>query len=126
MGSASNVLSETADVFRGLYTTKINEEQGMSKIDPETGQPVRAIPKYFTRTDKEVRQLSTDLNRVGALWIKALLDYEKADSLEDTFKVLLEVEKAKGSLMLDENNQVIFDSSMNPKVNKNENKMQIL
>jgi hypothetical protein len=31
MGSASNVLSETAD-FRGLYTTKINEEQGMSKL----------------------------------------------------------------------------------------------
>lgn len=121
-GQTSNVLTETMDVFKGLYTTKINEEQGLSKTDPETGEPIRTIPKYFTRTDKDVKQLSTDLNKIGAMWIKSLLDYEKAANLDDTFHAMMAVENAKGSLMLNERNEVIFDESDNPRVNKNENK----
>ncbi len=122
LGTTSDFGSESMDIFKGLFTSKINENQAFSKIDPETGEPIKSIPKYFTTTDKTTQQLSTDLNKVGSLWIKALLDYEKATSLEDTFNVLLEVEKAKGSLLLNEKNEVIFDEHDKPKVSKDESK----
>jgi hypothetical protein len=120
-GQTSDVLGETGDFFKGLYSSRINEEQSMSKIDPETGKVKKVIPKYFTKTDKAVNQLSTDLNKMGTLWIKALLDYEKSLNLEDTLQTLLAVENAKGSLVLDENGSVQFDSSNKPIV-QNENR----
>jgi hypothetical protein len=110
-GQTSDILGEAWDSFKGLYSTKINEEQSLSKIDPETGKVRKTIPKYFTKTDKATNQLSTDLNKVGSLWIKALLDYEKSINLEDTLQTLLAVEKAKGSLKTDEKGNVIFDDS---------------
>lgn len=117
-GNTSDILGETGDFFKGLYTTRINEQQNLSKIDPETGRVKKQIPKYFTKTDKATNQLSTDLNKVGTLWIKALLDYESATNLEDTLQTLLAVEKAKGSLILDENGSVQFDSSNRPLIQK--------
>jgi hypothetical protein len=121
-GKTSDVIAEAGDFFKGLYSTNINEEQNLSKIDPETGKVKKQIPKYFTKTDKTYNQLSTDLNKVGSLWIKALLDYESAINMEDTLQTLLAVENAKGSLTLDENGTVQFDSSNEPilqKENKN-------
>jgi hypothetical protein len=125
-GNTSNVLGETGDFFKGLYKTTINEQQNLSKIDPETGKVKKQIPKYFTKTDKATNQLSTDLNKVGTLWIKALLDYESATNLEDTLQTLLAVEKAKGSLILDENGSVQFDSSNRPLIQKENNNAKIL
>lgn len=113
-GQTTNLLDETKDFFKGLYSTNINEEQNLSKIDPETGEVRKEIPKYFTKTDKSYSQLSTDLNKVGTLWIKALLDYENAVNMEDTLQAMLAVEKAKGSLIQDENGYVQFDSSNRP------------
>jgi len=125
-GNTSNILGETGDFFKGLYSSRINEEQNMSKIDPETGKVKKVIPKYFTKTDKAVNQLSTDLNKVGTLWIKALLDYESAINLEDTLQTLLAVENAKGSLVLDENGSVQFDSSNRPIVQQENRNYAIL
>lgn len=124
-GQTSNLLDETKDFFKGLYSTRINEEQNLSKIDPETGEIRKQIPKYFTRTDKSYDQLSTDLNKVGALWIKALLDYESAVNMEDTLQAMLAVEKAKGSLKTDENG-VIFDSSNRPLITQENDNAAIL
>lgn len=109
-GQTSDVFGQLKDSFKGLYSTTINEEQSFSKIDPETGKVKKIIPKYFTRTDKSANQLSTDLNKVGALWIKSLLDYENSVNIEDTLQVLLAVEKSKGSLKVDGGN-IIFDES---------------
>ena len=125
-GQTSNIMGEAGDFFKGLYSTRINEEQGMSKIDPETGKVKKVIPKYFTKTDRAVNQLSTDLNKVGTLWIKALLDYESAVNMEDTLQALLAVEKAKGSLVLDESGSVQFDSSNRPIVQQENSNYQIL
>jgi hypothetical protein len=125
-GQTSNLIAETGDFFKGLYTTRINEEQNLSKIDPETGQVKKQIPKYFTKTDKSYNQLSTDLNKVGSLWIKALLDYESAINMEDTLQTLLAVENAKGSLTLDENGTVQFDSSNKPILQKENTNAAIL
>ena len=125
-GQTSNVLGEAGDFFKGLYSSRINEDQNMSKIDPETGKVKKQIPKYFTKTDKAVNQLSTDLNKVGTLWIKALLDYESSLNMEDTLQTLLAVEKAKGSLVLDENGSVQFDSSNKPIVQQENNNYKIL
>ena len=124
-GQTSNLLDETKDFFKGLYSTRINEEQNFSKTDPETGEVRKQIPKYFTKTDKSYDQLSTDLNKVGTLWIKALLDYESAVNMEDTLQAMLAVEKAKGSLKTDENG-VIFDSSNRPLITQENDNAAIL
>jgi hypothetical protein len=121
-----NFLNQAGESFwKDLYQTRINEEQNLSKLDPETGKVRKEVPKYFTKTDKDVSQLSTDLNKVGALWIKSLLEYEKSTSMESTMQTLLAVERAKGSLMKDQEGRVIFDED-GPKVNEAENRNAIV
>jgi hypothetical protein len=115
-------------LFTDFYQTRINEEQNLSKIDPETGKVKKSIPKYFTKTDKEINQLSTDLNKVGALWVKSLLEYESSKNLENTLLTLHAVEKAKGSLIF-ENGQVQFtdgELSVNEAENKNADILQTI
>ena len=116
----SNIGAQTKDFFQDFYKIKVNEEQQFSKLDPETGKVKKIIPKYFTRTDKAVEQLSTDLNKVGSLWIKSLEEYESKRKLESVLVTLQSVEKAKGSLVM-EKGRVVFENQM-PKVNLAENK----
>lgn len=117
----SDVLSQTKDFFSDFYTTRIDEEQGFSKIDTETGLIKKQIPKYFTRTNKSVEQLSVDLNKVGSIWIKSLLEYENSKNMENTLLTMHSVEQAKGSLIVDDNGYVIFEGGK-PKINERENK----
>jgi len=117
---SSNVGAQTKDFFQDFYKIKVNEEQQFSKLDPETGKVKKIIPKFFTRTDKAVEQLSTDLNKVGSLWIKSLEEYESKKNLESILTTLHSVEKAKGSLIM-ENGKVVFENRI-PKVNVSENK----
>ena len=108
-------------LFTDLYQTRLNESHGMAKVNLETGQVKKAIPKYFTKTDKNINQLSTDLNKIGALWTKSLLEYESSKNLENTLLTLHAVEKAKGSLIF-ENGIVQFtdgELSVNEADNKN-------
>jgi hypothetical protein len=117
---ASDKGTQTKDFFQDFYKIKVNEEQQFSKLDPETGKVKKIIPKYFTRTDKGVDQLSTDLNKVGSLWIKSLEEYESKKKLENLLVTLQSIEKAKGSLVI-ENGKVVFENGI-PKVNLAENK----
>jgi hypothetical protein len=107
-------------LWTDLYQTRINEQQNFSKIDPETGQVRKSIPKYFTQTDKAINQLSTDLNKVGAMWVKSLLEYESSKNLENTLLTLHSVEKAKGSLIVE--NGVVQFTDGELSVNESENK----
>ena len=116
-----SLLSEGKDLFKDSYTVKINERQGLSKIDPETGQVERVIPRMFTATDKDVKQLSKDLTKVGTLWIKSLLEYESARDMENTLLTLHSVEKAKGHIVVDQNQEIIFESGV-PKIDERTNK----
>jgi len=116
----SNVGAQAKDFFQDFYKIKVNEEQQFSKLDPETGKVKKIIPKLFTKTDKAVEQLSTDLNKVGSLWIKSLEEYESKKKLESVLTTLHSVEKAKGSLIM-ENGKVVFENGI-PKVNDLENK----
>jgi hypothetical protein len=117
---ASDKGAQTKDFFQDFYKIKVNEEQQFSKLDPETGKVKKIIPKFFTRTDKKIEQLSTDLNKVGSLWIKSLEEYDSKKKLESTLIILQSVEKAKGSLII-ENGKVVFEAGI-PKVNEAENK----
>lgn len=115
-------------LWTDFYQTRINEQQNLSKIDPETGKLKKSIPKYYTQTDKAVNQLSTDLNKVGGLWVKSLLEYESAKNLENTLLTLHSVEKAKGSLII-ENGVVQFtdgELSINETENKNANILETI
>jgi hypothetical protein len=67
-------------------------------------------------------KLSTDLNKVGALWIKALMDYEAKQSIENTMLTIQSVERAKGSLVVNEQGDLISEGGkfqVNKTVNKN-------
>jgi hypothetical protein len=116
----SSIAGQTKDFFQDFYKIKVNEEQQFSKNDPETGKVKLVIPKFFKRTDKSVEQLSTDLNKVGSLWIKSIEEYENKKNLESTLLTLHSVEKAKGSLIM-ENNKAVIEAGI-PKVNLTENK----
>lgn len=120
INQTDNIGAQTIDFFKDLYTTKVNEHQAYSKSDPETGQVRKVIPKFFTSKDKEVNQLSTNLSKVGALWIKAVMDYQNSKDLEFTLLTLHSVEKGKGSLII-QNGEVAFEGGL-PKVNTKENK----
>jgi hypothetical protein len=98
---------ETMDFFKDLGTNRIDEVKSYSRIDPETHEVIRTIPTYFTKTDKTPQKLSKDLAKVGALYTKALLDYESRVNLENTLLTLYEVEVSKGGLNVDENGNII-------------------
>lgn len=121
MVQSGKVIGEIKDFFRDMYTINPNEEQSYSKIDDETGKIKKLIPKYFVRTNKTVDQLSVDLNKVGLLWIKSLLEYESARNIEDSLLTMYSVEKQKGSLIVDSKGEIIFDG-IDPRINEKENK----
>jgi hypothetical protein len=116
----SNVAGQTKDFFQDFYKIKVNEEQQFSKNDPETGKVKLVIPKLFTKTDKSIEQLSTDLNKVGSIWIKSIEEYENKKNLESKLLTLHSIEAAKGSLIM-ENGKVVIEAGV-PKVNLDENK----
>jgi hypothetical protein len=104
---AGNKGAAVKDFFQDFYTISVNEANQYSMIDPETGKVKKQIPKYFTKTNKTVEQLSTDLNKIGGLWIQALNDYQNAKDMEFTLMTLENVERSKGSLVM-ENGKVVM------------------
>jgi hypothetical protein len=117
MSNSGDVIKESKDFFGDMFTVKVDEEQKYSKTDPETNQIRKKIPTYFTRTNKEVTQLSKDMTKIGPLWIKALMQYEAARNLEYTLLTLHSVEKNKGAIIVDENQNIIMEAGI-PKVDK--------
>ena len=115
LSKSDNLLFEAKDLFTDGFSVRVNEEQFYSKIDPETNQLKKEIPKLFTRTDKDADQLSTDLNKVLSLWTRALLEYDANRKIENTLLTLHSVEKAKGVIMVDENQNIVFEGGV-PKV----------
>jgi hypothetical protein len=126
----SNMGTEFKDFFKDLYSVKVNEEQFYSKKDSETGEIKKSIPKYFTKKgNMATEKLSTDLNKVGALWIKSLMDYEARQSIENTLLTIQAVEKAKGSLIVNDQGDLISEGGkfvVNKAVNKNANIMEAI
>jgi hypothetical protein len=120
---SKNFGKETMDFFKTFYKVQVEEEQKYSKLDPETNKLKKNIPTFFTRKGREVTKLSQDMNKVGILWIKALMEYETSKNLENTLHVLHKVEQSKGSLIIDpESNQLVTDSRGVPKVDINSTK----
>jgi hypothetical protein len=98
---SGDVLAEAKDFFKDLYSVKVGEEHVFGKYDPETQTVKKEIPKLFTRTNKDVNQLSRDLNRVGVLWINAIEEYQESKNIEDILLTLHSFEKTKGQLAVD-------------------------
>lgn len=121
LSQTNDLLTQSKDFFTDMYKMKMEEGIGYGKIDPETGKLKKQIPKMFTNTDRKVSELSKDLNRVGVLYIKALLEYENAKYMENTLLTLHSVEKAKGHIIIDENQNIIFESGV-PKIDDRTNK----
>ena len=119
--STGNYGTEIKDFFKDSYTVRVNEENTFDKIDPETNKVRMRVPKYFTRTDKQAYQLSTDLNKVGMLWIKSVLEYENVIKWENHMLTLLAVEASKPTLQVNEDNNLMMASG-SPKLNYGLNK----
>jgi len=121
IAQTGDLLEQGKDFFRDIYTARINERPALGKIDPETQRLKKQIPKLFTQTDRDVSMLSKDLNKVGVLWINSLFEYKTSKELEDTLLTLHSVEKAKGHIIVDENNNIVFESG-DPKIDERTNK----
>lgn len=120
LSQTSDIGKQLKDFFKDSYTVKINEHQAFSKLDPETNKVKLEKPKYFVKTDKNVEQLSKDLNKVGTLWIRTLLDYESKKNLEFTLLTLHQVDQSKGHIVKDGNN-IVFEGGA-PKIDYSSNK----
>lgn len=111
---------QTVDFFKDVYMSRINESMEYNSIDPETGEVKKSIPKYFTKTDKNVEQLSRDLNLVGALWIRSIEQYKSSKNMENALHTMHMVEQAKGSIVRDggktvyDGGQIVVDDKNNP------------
>lgn len=121
LSASDNIVNQMKDFWKDGFSVKVNEQQTYSKTDPETGELKKQIPKLFTRTDKAVDQLSRDLNKVGSLWIRSLLEYETSKNLEDILLTLHSVEKSKGSIIVDEGQKIIWEGGA-PKITQKSNK----
>lgn len=113
------------DFFKDTYTVKMAEERSLGKINRETGKPEREIPKYFTRTDRKSNQLSRDLTKVIPLYIKALNEYELRSQMDDVFLSIVAVEKNKGNLMVNKDNELLNDMGEPMVTGENKNVEQI-
>lgn len=102
VNQSGDVIGQSKDFFKDLYSVKVGEEHVYgSNYDTETQRVRMEIPKLYTRTGKDVNQLSRDLNRVGVLWINALEQYEETRKLEDVLWTLHSYEKGKKQLAVD-------------------------
>lgn len=102
-----NIGGNLGDFFKDTYTVKMAEERTFGKVDRETGKPERDIPKYFTRTDRKAHQLSRDLTKIVPLWIKAINEYELRSQMDDILLTIMAVEKNKGNVMVDKDNELL-------------------
>ena len=120
--------AQTKDMFKDLYLVRDEELQNYSKLDPETNKVKKEIPKYFTRTERDVTQLSRDLTKVGPLWIRALLKYEMAKGMEDMLLTMHSVEKNRGHIIT-EKDEIVWEGGA-PKIdlgsNKNADQLQVI
>jgi len=69
---------------------------GLGKIDPLTGKPIDAIPKYFT-TEIE-GEVSTDLFRTMSLYNEAAIRYKYVSEIEDQVRAIVAVERNKKAI----------------------------
>jgi len=121
LAQTNSIVGQGKDFFRDIYTVKETEGQSYSRIDPETNKLKKEVPKFFTKTNKDVTQLSRDLTKIGPLWIKSLLEYQSAKDMEDMLLTMHSVEKAKGSIIVDAEQKIVFEAG-SPKIDENSNK----
>lgn len=93
-GSAKNILLDA-------YKIDVAQQHLYSPIDPETGEREKNIPRIFTRTNREEKELSKDLLKIIPLYIKVLQEYETAKILEVELLAMKAIEAAKGHLETD-------------------------
>jgi hypothetical protein len=101
LGTASNLLSslsvDSANVF--------------GNIDPVNGEPILDIPVYFTKDLGEDKSL--DLFKVFGVWAAQTANYKAMSANEEVAKVILFVERNKGSLQTNMYGNVKPDSKIN-------------
>lgn len=117
IAQSKNIIQEGKDFFNDIYTVDVDESLESSRIDKDTGQVKKEIPKLYTRSNKAVHQLSRDLTKVGPRWIKAVLNYRATKNLENTLNVIHAFEQARGVLEIDPVNKGVILEGGKPKVN---------
>jgi hypothetical protein len=122
LAQSNDKASQLKDFFTDFYTAKVAEEQTFSKLDPETNKLKLEIPKLFTRTNKNVEQLSTDLTKVASLWTQSLMEYQATKEFESTLLSLQQLNKSRGHIVVDPNTQSVVMEGGAPKVDRSSNK----
>lgn len=127
IANSNNIAKTTAQYIKDGFLINVNENLSHARIDPETGKVIKQIPKLFTKTNKAIEDLSTDITKITAPWIHALLSYETAREVENVMLTLYDVEKSKGHLQKDKTtNQVIFEDSEPKEFDGNDKNAELL
>jgi hypothetical protein len=91
--------------FQALAKIHTDEEAHYGKQDPNTGEILKSIPIFFTRKKDDV-EYSQDITKNFGLYINSVIDYSYATEVEDKLQAILDVEKSKGRLEVDSNNNI--------------------
>ena len=122
LAQSKDKAGQLKDFFTDFYTAKAVEEQSFSKLDPETNKLKLEIPKLFTRTNKNLEQLSTDLTKVASLWTQSLMEYQATKEFESTLLSLQQLNKSRGHIVVDPNTQSVVMEGGAPRVDRSSNK----
>jgi len=112
MNQSSNVFKTSKELLKQGYVLNINERAYNAKINSETGEVERSIPRLFTRKSDNLEDTSysQDLTKLVGPWINAMLSYKTSSELEYIMQTLQEVENNKDHLQLDPfKNEIIFE-----------------
>lgn len=91
--------------FQSIAKIHTDEEVYYGKQNPNTGEVLKSIPIFFTQK-KDDAHYSEDVQRNFALYMNSVIDYGYASEVEEKLQAILEVEKAKGHLEVDNNNNI--------------------
>lgn len=91
--------------FQAIAKIADDEEVYYGRQNPNTGEVLKSVPVFFTRKKDDV-SYSQDVQRNFALYINSVIDHAYAVEVEDKMQAILEVEKTKSRLEVDENNNI--------------------
>lgn len=128
-------ISSIYDSLIDYFKLTPEEQVSYVRVDPNTGEIERSIPAYFTRGDfakneegdYDLSRVSTDLGKTITLYMAAVYEYESLANIETLAKSVLEVEKTKGALQVDEKGNIIMKpGTSDPEIKENKENVKIL
>lgn len=121
-------ISSIPDTLNDYFKLTPEEEISYVKVDPNTGTIERSIPAYFTKGDfakneegeYDLSKISTDLGKTISMYMAAVYEYESLSNIEALAKSVLDIEKTKNALLVDDRGKIVMkDGTTDPELTNN-------